>query len=93
MEKIVEQLNVGIKPSELEFFTGGENCKFENQLNLLGTDEKGRQFLEYLQSRESHELFKRIKITIHIETGNLFFDNVNSNESILWFFIGTTRLY
>lgn len=36
----------------------------------LSIDEKGKQFLEYLQSDECHELFKRNKITIHIETGH-----------------------
>ena len=86
MEKVIEQLNVGITPSELQFFTGGKNKKFENKVNFLVIDQNGRQFLEYLQSDECSEIFKRNKITIYIETGNLFFNNVNTNESIYDFF-------
>ena len=42
-----------------------------------------------MQSEECHELFKKNQMIIHIETGNIFFDNVNSNsgESIYDFFI------
>ena len=49
--------------------------------------EKGQQFLENLQSGESHPLFKRNKVITNIETGNLFFNNVNTNESIYDFFL------
>ena len=41
----------------------------------LGIDKKGQEFLNYLQSKEYHELMKRNKITIHIDTGNLLFDH------------------
>ena len=53
----------------------------------LGIDKKWQQFLEYLQSEKSLELFKKNKLTIHVETGSLFFDNINTNESIYDFFL------
>ena len=43
--------------------------------------------MKYLQSDLYPELLKRNKIKIHIETGHIFFDNVNSNESIYSFFL------
>ena len=43
--------------------------------------------MKYLQSDLYPELLKRNKIKIHIETGHIFFDHVNSNESIYSFFL------
>ena len=53
----------------------------------LDVDEDGQEFLSYLQSDYCGELIKTNKIKIHIESGNLFFDNVNSNESVYDFFL------
>ena len=63
-------MNKGGIPFELEFF---------------GVDEDGLEILNYLQSDYCGELMKTNKIKIHTESGNLFFDNVNSNESIYFF--------
>ena len=49
IEKNVEQLDVGITPSELESFMGDENNKFQHKLSMLAIDKKDRKFLEYLQ--------------------------------------------
>ena len=43
------------------------------------------KFPKYLGLNECYELLKRNKVCFHIETGNIFFDNVNSEESILDF--------
>ena len=75
-------------PFELEFFVGGEeNVDLQNKIIQLGVDEDGLKFLNYLQSDHCGELMKTNKIKIHTESGNLFFDNVNSNESIYDFFL------
>ena len=38
--------------------------------------------VDYLALQECNELLKRNKMSIDINTENLFFDNVNSGESI-----------
>ena len=40
------------------------------------------KFLDYLQSDEYYELLKRNNVPIHMETRNIYFDNINSGESI-----------
>ena len=59
------------------------------KVNMLGIDKEGTKFifLENLLSKECPELFKINKTTIHIETGNILFNSVDSNESIYDFFI------
>ena len=84
----MRELNKSEIPFELEFFVGGEeNVDLQSKIIQLGVDEDGLEFLSYLQSDYCGELMKTNKIKIHIESGNLFFDNVNSNESIYGFFL------
>ena len=44
------------------------------------------EFLEFLQSQFFQEIFIENKLKIHIETGNIFFNNLDTNESIYGFF-------
>ena len=52
----------------------------------LGVEDDGLEFLSYLQNDHCADITRVIKIKIHIETGYIFFDNVNLNESIYDFF-------
>ena len=45
------------------------------------------KFLKYLLSDICGAILVCNKIKIHVETGDIFFDNVNSNESIYNFFL------
>ena len=83
LEKIASQLEGGAVPKELVFFRGSENAQFCKKLELFGDME---QFLDYLESEDSYELLKVSKISIHMEAGIMFFDDVNSGESIFDFF-------
>ena len=91
VDEIMDKLNSGVIPKQLEFFKGVVNIKFEKTVLSLGIDEKWQEFLNYLQSEECHELMKKNKITIHADASNLFFDNRNTNESIYDFFFSSAR--
>lgn len=67
--------------------------KFYNSfvVTIMHNEEKSKIFswgeyieiiVDYLALQECNELLKRNKMSIDINTGNLFFDNVNSGESI-----------
>ena len=43
-------------------------------------------FLDFLQSAECEEILVQNKLKIHVETGNNFYENVDTNESIYSFF-------
>ena len=49
-EFLLRMLNYGVIPKQLELFKGVENFKFEKTVFYLGIDEKGEEFLNYLQS-------------------------------------------
>lgn len=40
VDEIMEKLNSGVIPKQLEFFKGGVNIKFEKTVLSLGIDEK-----------------------------------------------------
>ena len=51
---------------------------------VLSTD--SIEFLEFLQSSFCQELLIENKLKIHIESRNILFDNLDTNESIYGFF-------
>ena len=73
-------------PKQLEFFERGQNKEFEDKMKLIGLSTDSIKFLEFLQSDFCQELFIENKLKIHIETGNIFFNNLDTNESIYGFF-------
>ena len=71
---------------QLNFFEGGENIEFENRVKSIGLSTNSIQFLDFLQSYFCQEILIQNKLKIHIETGNIFFNNLDTNESIYNFF-------
>ena len=50
-------------------------------------NQENLQFLDYIQSDTCSSVLISNKIKIHTETSDIFFDNVNSRESIYNFFL------
>ena len=75
------------KPFEFEFFTGGENKKFDDIKTSysLSTDNLG--FLDFLQSKIFKKILTTNKIEIHVETDNIYYNNNDTSESIFEFFL------
>ena len=55
-------------------------------MKLIGLSADSIEFLEFLQSDFGLEIFIENKLKIHIETGNIFFNNLDTSESIYGFF-------
>ena len=53
---------------------------------MIGQSIDSIEFLEFLQSSFCKELLIENKLKIHIDSGNLFFNNLDTNESIYGFF-------
>ena len=71
---------------QLNFFEGGENIEFENRVKSIGLSTDSTQFLDFLQSDFCQEILIQNKLKIHIETENIFFNNLDTNEPIYDFF-------
>ena len=53
---------------------------------MIGLSADSIEFLEFLQSSFCQKLLIENKLKIHIESGNIFFNNLDTNESIYGFF-------
>ena len=69
-------------PFEFEFFKGGTNEKFSNIIRTLDSGVDTLQFLDFLQSNVCKKILEDNKLKIHVETGNIYYDNNDTNESI-----------
>ena len=89
IDKLVEILtktDKGQIPEVLEFFSGGKNKSFDQKAKMLGVSSNSLDFLYFLQSAECEEILVQNKQKIHVESGNIFHNNIDTNESIYSFF-------
>ena len=70
---------------EFEFFTGGENSKFNSFVERFGLTTENINFIDFLQSEYCKEILQQNDFKIHIETGNIYYDDKDANESIFEF--------
>ena len=71
-----------VLPFEFEFFKGGTNEKFSNIIRTLDSGVDPLEFLDFLQSKVCKKILEDNKLKIHVETGNIYYDNNDTNESI-----------
>ena len=86
LEEILSKIDKGEIPKELKFFVGGLNNEFENRVRLLGISTGSNDFLDFRKSDISADLMMVNKLKIHIESGNIYHNNTDTNESIYGFF-------
>ena len=86
LTEILSKIEKGEVSKQLEFFEGGQNKEFEDKAKLIGLSTDSTEFLGFLWSSFCQELLIENKLKIHIESGNIFFNNLDTNESIYDFF-------
>ena len=72
-------------PKELKFFVGVLSNEFKN---TVGTSTSSSKFLDFLQSENCTDFMKASKLKIHIESGDIYHNNTDTNESIYSYFEG-----
>ena len=70
---------------EFQFFTGGTNQKFDSFVQKFGLSSENLEFLDFLQWDYCKEILENNDLKIHIETGNIYYKNNDTNESIFEF--------
>ena len=70
---------------EFEFFTGGTNQKFDSFVQKFGLSSENLEFLEFLQWDDCKEILENNVLKIHIESGNIYYKNNDTNQSIFEF--------
>ena len=84
LTKTLSEIENQIVPFEFEFFNGGENNKFREIILGLGNVSGHNiiKFVNFLESQICEKILADNKLKIHIETGNIYYDNNDTNESI-----------
>ena len=70
---------------ELEYFTGGQNSKFDSFVKKFDLTNENLQFVDFLQTDYCKEIMNRNDLKIHIETGNIYYNDTDTSESIFDF--------
>ena len=67
------------------FFTDGVNHKFNSFVKRFGLTNENIEFVDFLQSDYCKEILQNNDIKIHVETGNIYYNDLDTNESIFEF--------
>ena len=70
---------------EFEFFTGGVNQRFNSFIQKFSLTTENLKFLDILQTDYCKEILVSDDLKVHIETGNIYYDDTDTNESIFEF--------
>ena len=68
-----------------EFFTGGRNSKLNSFVKKYGLTNENLKFADFLQLHYCKEIMQSNDLKIHIETGNIYYNDTDTNESIFEF--------
>ena len=79
---IFDQLNEGKSPKQFEFYFGGNNRNFFLRCAIFGLNSDNEKFVDFLSSYFGKKIMTENKISIHVKMGNLYSDNMNTNESL-----------
>ena len=82
----MEEFDKGNIPPQLDCFVGGQNLEFQDRNMQSGIDKDSSNCLAFLQTEMCKQLLMRNKLKIHVETGNIFYNNQSINKSIYDFF-------
>ena len=80
-ENIKNTLDKGNILQQFEIFFSGDNENILIACNLFSLNKDNDEFVSFLCSDHGQNILIENNLSIHIETGNIFFDNFNTNEN------------
>ena len=80
LEQIKEEYEASV-PAQLDFFYGGENINFVRAAEFLSLNQENREFIAFLLSDQGQNLITNNELPIHIESGDIFYQNFKTNEN------------
>ena len=69
----------------MKFLLAEKNKKFDDIIRGTGLSIDNLYFLDFLQSDKCKQILINNKLKIHVETGNIYHDDQDTNELILIF--------
>ena len=83
----MRKFNEASVPHQLDFFHGGINENFIQACYFLSRNSNNREFIAFLVSDEGQNVMTNNNFSIHVESGNIFYQNFNTNENFYSFLI------
>ena len=75
-------------PFDFEFFNGGSHRRFAEILeNFADENEDITEFINFLQGDICRNILENNKLKIHVDSGKIFYENEDTNESIFNFIL------
>ena len=75
-------------PFDFEFFNGGQHPRFAEILeNFAENNYDMTEFINFLQGDICRNILENNKLQIHVDSGKIFYDNEDTNESIFTFIL------
>ena len=68
-------------PESFFFFNGGDSDEFVKALEFIGLSTINREFSAFLLSDLGRKIMTQNKLSIHVESGDIFYDNHNTGEN------------
>ena len=88
VEKIRDTMDEQEKvPESIYFFYGGDSDQFNNALEFLGLSPINREFGAFLMSDLGLKTMTQNKLSIHVDSGDIFYDNHNTGENLYSFLL------
>ena len=95
LKKVIEEYDIpGMKdtmdetgqvPESIYFFYGGESHNFVDALEFIGLSSINREFAAFLLSDFGRQTMTQNKLSIYVESGDIFYDNHNTKENFYSF--------
>ena len=86
LTEVLTRIGEDDTPFEFELFTGGKSKQFDDIIRCFGPSSNNLEFLDFLQSEQWKQILVSNKLKLHIETGNIYYNNQDTNEGTLDFF-------
>ena len=74
-------------PESIYFFYRGDSQQFVDALEFIGLSPINREFAAFLLSDLCRQTMTQNKLSIHVESGDIFYDNHNTEENFYNFLL------
>ena len=86
-EDIKETMDEGNVPENIYFFYCGESDNFYRALEFVGLSPMNREFGAFLMSDLGRQVMTENKLSIHVESGDIFYENHNTGGKLYNFLL------
>ena len=86
-DEIKNAFDEGTIPQQVDFFYGGVNSNFNRAVEFLSLSNENREFIALFLSDLGHNLMTNNSLSIHIESGEIFYQSFNTGENFYDFLI------